>query len=76
MQAAADGQGIALGWAHLMSELIVQGKLHQVGAGTVRTDQPFSILSRATTTPNPMVEALAEWLVEHAAAPKHESAKS
>ncbi len=70
VQAATDGQGIALGWVHLVSELIAQGKLRQVGAGIVRTDQPFTALTRAMTEPNPIVEVFAEWLVEHAPAPK------
>ena len=59
VQATTDGQGIALGWVHLVSELIAQGKPRQVGAGIVRTDQPFMALTRATTAPNPIVETLA-----------------
>ena len=70
VQAATDGQGIALGWVHLVSELIAEGKLRQVGTGIVRTDQPFNTLIRATTTPNPSVETFTGWLVEHAPALK------
>ena len=50
---ASDGHGLALGWVHVVSELITQGKLQRVGTGTSRRE-PFGILSPATT-PDPTV---------------------
>ena len=72
VQAATDGQGIALGWVHLLSDLIEQGKLRQVGTGIVRTDHPFVVLTSSSRTPNPIFEAFADWLVEHAPAPERQ----
>ena len=84
VQAAVDGQGIALGWAHLMTDLIANAKLSQVGTGVVHTDQPFTILTRvrpaparAATTAGPpklIVDVFADWLIAHAPTPQMQSA--
>lgn len=66
VQAATDGQGIALGWVHLMTDLITEGKLARVGNGRVRTNEPFTVLVRSAATRDPSVDVLADWLVEHA----------
>ncbi len=37
IQAALDGQGIALGWRHLIDQLVAEGRLIQVTSYVMRT---------------------------------------
>lgn len=64
LQAALDGQGIALGWEHIVGTLLDDGRLVAL-AEPVETDQPFPILQRpvrSTTARSAKVEALRNWL--------------
>ncbi len=64
LQAALDGQGIALGWEHIVKTLLDDGRLVAL-AGPIETDQPFPILQRLTpsdATRSHKVEALRNWL--------------
>ena len=45
LQAALDGQGIALGWVHIVTALLGDGRLVAL-AEPVETSQPFPILQR------------------------------
>lgn len=65
IQAALDGQGVALGWRHLVAPLVADGRLVVVGGGPTRTGQPFVLLHRRGTLP-PTTVALRDWLLEHA----------
>jgi DNA-binding transcriptional LysR family regulator len=60
LQAAIAGDGVALGWMHIVNDLIESGRLVALGA-PVETDQPFMILRRAGSVREP-VAALQEWL--------------
>ena len=61
LQAALDGQGVALGWVHIVQSLIDDGRLIPL-ADPIRTDQPFQILNRANRPLSPGAEALRNWL--------------
>ena len=61
LQAALDGEGVALGWLHIVSDLVAAGRLATLG-DPVETDEPFRILTRPTTAVRPAVEAMQEWL--------------
>ncbi len=64
LQAALDGQGIALGWEHIVTTLLHDDRLVAL-AESVETDQPFPILQRpgrTTTARSEKVEALRNWL--------------
>ena len=65
LQAALDGQGVALGWRHIVGSLLADGRLIAIGAETVRTDRPFTILTRSS--PPPAVARLRDWLTAEAA---------
>lgn len=65
VQAATEGQGLAIGWAHLVADLIADGRLRRVGTGRIATDHPFTILTR-TATPAPAAAALVDWLMHNA----------
>ena len=60
LQAAIAGDGVALGWVHVVNDLIESGRLVALGA-SVETDQPFMILRRTGPVREP-VAALEEWL--------------
>lgn len=62
LQAALDGQGVALGWEHLVAPLLRQGRLVAVGGSAVATDQPFVLLHRRGPVADPVV-AVRDWLL-------------
>ncbi|MEN9644995.1 MAG: hypothetical protein RL238_1664 [Actinomycetota bacterium] len=72
IQAAVEGQGLAIGWVHLVADLIAQGRLGRVGDRSVETEHPFLVLTR-TSTPGPAVAALVDWLLANA--PKSHAAQ-
>ena len=61
VQAALEGQGVALGWMHIVRTLVEQGRLVAL-ADPIRTEQPFHILTSATRPLHPAAEALRLWL--------------
>ena len=63
LQAALDGQGVALGWRHIVSDLLATGRLCAL-AEPVTTEQPFEIVTRADRDLSTGARALRDWLVE------------
>ena len=63
LQAALEGQGVALGWHHIVADLLTAGRLVEVGP-SVRTEQPFPILSRKRPALGADASALRDWLIE------------
>jgi DNA-binding transcriptional LysR family regulator len=61
LHAALDGEGVALGWLHIVSDLVSAGRLVALG-DPVETDEPFRILTRPTTVMRPAVALMQEWL--------------
>lgn len=62
VQAALDGQGVALGWAHITDPLVEQGRLVVVGGPPIVTGEPFVVLRRPGRQ-RPAIDALRGWLV-------------
>ena len=62
LQAALDGQGVALGWTHIVLPLIEEGRLVALGT-PVRTGEPFAILTRGRRLSEPAAR-LRAWLVD------------
>ncbi len=63
LQAALEGQGIALGWLHIVEPLLDQGRLVQVLPQRLTTENAFYILSAKNKPLNPAAECLRNWLV-------------
>jgi DNA-binding transcriptional LysR family regulator len=63
VQAAIDGQGVALGWHHIVSGLVEEGRLSRLDDRLVTTDTPFVILTRPKRRDAPLVAAMREWLI-------------
>ncbi len=68
LQGALAGQGIALGWRHIVTDLLEQGLLVAAGPHDVVTDRDFVLLRPESTQDSPAVDAVHRWLLEEAAA--------
>lgn len=66
LQAALEGQGVALGWAHLVDPLIAQGRLIRVGGRRLKTGKGFYLLNAPGTLPA-AAAAVRRWLLREAA---------
>ena len=60
LQSAIAGDGVALGWLHVVNDLIESGRLVALGE-PVESDQPFMILRRTGSVREP-VAAFQDWL--------------
>ncbi len=61
LQAALDGEGVALGWMHIVSDLVEAGRLRMLGE-PLETDRPFHVLTRRSSAHRPSVTAMRAWL--------------
>jgi len=68
LQAALEGQGLALGWSHIVEPLIAQGRLVRPVPQNVCTDQPMYIVASRAGRARSDVMALKDWLVREASA--------
>lgn len=64
LQAAMEGQGLALGWQHIVGPLIQQGKLVAPFEQQIATNQPFHIIAPEHKPLNPNTKALLDWLLK------------
>lgn len=63
VRAAIAGQGVALGWHHIVGQLVEEGRLVRVGSQEVVTQRPFELLARPDALRRPAVVALRDWLI-------------
>ncbi|GAA0419793.1 LysR substrate-binding domain-containing protein [Cocleimonas flava] len=63
VQAVLEGQGIALGWKHLIDPLIQQGKLIAPLDLEIKTYHPFYIIIPKNKAKNQAVMLLRDWLL-------------
>lgn len=63
VQAAVEGQGVALGWQHIVGPLIEQGRLLAPLAEHICTEHPFYIIAPEDKPMRPETRALLEWLL-------------
>ncbi len=52
VHAALEGQGVALGWLHIVEPLISAGRLVAIGDDVEQTDSPFLLVSRRNAPVN------------------------
>ena len=73
LQAAMAGEGIAMGWAHLVDGLMEQGLLVRVGSRRWRTNRGFYLIWSNETPLSRQAEAVRRWIVEAASSlfPSH-----
>ncbi len=66
LQAAIEGQGVALGWRHLVAPLLEQGLLVRPIPQSVTTDQPIYIVASRAGQLRDDAVALRDWLMAEA----------
>ena len=66
LQAAMAGEGIAMGWAHLVDPLIEQGLLARIGSRRWRTERSFHLIWSNRTPLSPQAKAVRAWILEAA----------
>lgn len=69
IEAAKKGQGVALGWRHLVDHELAAGALVRPFEAAVRTRQGYHLVWSAERPPSPGVEDLSEWLAAAMAPP-------
>jgi DNA-binding transcriptional LysR family regulator len=67
--AALNGQGIALGWRHLVEDLLIQGRLVRVTDFTVKTRNAYFAVVSKRRLPSEATRLFQSWLAETADAP-------
>lgn len=68
LQAAIEGQGIALGWKHIVDPLLAQGLLVRLLPEVVTTDQPLFVIAPKDGELRSDVNHLKHWLLGEAEA--------
>lgn len=68
VNAALEGQGVALGWLHIVNPLLASGRLVAIDDHVVRTRNPFHIVARPEASHREGVDALRHWLLAAATA--------
>jgi DNA-binding transcriptional LysR family regulator len=66
VQAALDGQGLALGWRRLITPQLREGRLAQVTAGRVRPPDAYVLLIQERGSQDRRVGAFRDWILGEA----------
>lgn len=66
LQAAIEGQGVAMGWRHLVAPLITQGLLVRPVPHSVTTEQPIYLVASRRGKLRPEAAHLRDWLIAEA----------
>ena len=64
VQAAVNGQGVALGWGHLIDDLLASRALVQCLPTTLLLKPAFFLVNGESLQPRPEVAAFSNWIVE------------
>ena len=67
VQAAVIGQGVALGWAPLVDELLASGQLVAAVPTPLLTERGYFIVQPDHKSPSPALRTFSDWLVASAA---------
>ncbi|MCE6959822.1 LysR family transcriptional regulator [Cereibacter sphaeroides] len=62
IQAAVNGEGVALGWATLLSGLLAEGRLVRVGRHSVELEERYHVVVPAGREPAPATAAFLDWI--------------
>jgi DNA-binding transcriptional LysR family regulator len=66
IQAAMSGEGIAMGWRHVVNSLIERGLLLAVLADSWITDDEFHLIWSEKTTLSPHAQLVRDWIIDEA----------
>ena len=62
--AAIAGQGVALGWHHIVNDLLDDQRLVRLGSEYWRSNRPFTLIAPRRKALTPAVLALKDWLLQ------------
>jgi len=62
MQAVINGQGIALGWRHLVSDLLQSGELVQPLSASLKSQRAYYLVQSSECS-KPSIKKLADWIL-------------
>ena len=68
IQAAMEGQGVALGWRHLVERALRSGLLIEVGSQQMRTGKDFHVVWPRNIPLSPAAVSVRDWLAAQGAA--------
>ncbi len=66
LHAAMEGQGVGLGWHHLVTDLVTQGRLVRPVSEAVTTGDPLWLNAPPGRSLDSATEVLRDWLLAHA----------
>lgn len=66
IRAALEGQGVALGWRHIVASLLAEGRLLRPMPQSVLTERPLRIVAPRTRPLSPAAARLRDWLIREA----------
>ena len=66
IQTALEGQGVILGWQHIVQPLIEQGRLLRLGSEVIQTDISFNILAPRKPELSQATTIFKDWLINQA----------
>ena len=67
VQAALEGQGIALGWRRLVNPMLERGELVRASADVAVPEPDYKLIVPDQRAASPAVKAFRAWLLEEAA---------
>lgn len=70
IDAAVNGEGVALGWAALVAPHIATGKLARIGSAVLTTEARYHVLVPAGRDPSPAAARFLAWLATHFTGPQ------
>lgn len=68
LQAAADGEGVALAWQHLVTDRIASGELKQIGPAYVRPEAGYFLEYRGGAKRTELQRRIIDWFVQQTSA--------
>lgn len=66
IQTALEGQGVVLGWEHIVQPLIEQERLVKLGVNKIHTKTPFYVLAPKKRELSKAATIFRDWLIEEA----------
>jgi len=63
IQAAISGQGIALGWTSVVSQLIMNGALVQASPTVIETNRSYHLVPSSQRPMRPIVKEVRDWMI-------------
>jgi DNA-binding transcriptional LysR family regulator len=65
VQAALNGEGVTMGWAVLLSDLLAAGRLVRIGTDSVTPAEQMHIVIPEGRDPSPAVRLFLDWMARH-----------